>query len=81
MFSTSRRVVAVSAFAACSIAVLAGWLTGFFGRVVAGVSRTWTALLAWLRAPLDMGHLVAGTTAVLVPLILILVILVVLSDD
>ncbi|WP_020385301.1 hypothetical protein [Kribbella catacumbae] len=81
MFSTTRRVVAVSAFAGCSVAVLAGWLTGFFARVVTGVSRSWDSLLAWLRAPLDMSHLVAATAAVLVPLVLILVIIMVLSDD
>ena len=81
MFSKTRRVLAVSAFAGCSIAVLVGWLTGFFARVAAGVSTTWDSLLAWLRAPLDLGHLVGATAAVLVPLSLIAIIIVVLSDD
>ncbi|WP_328990441.1 hypothetical protein OG394_29675 [Kribbella sp. NBC_01245] len=81
MFSTTRRIVAISVLAGGSTAVLAGWLTGFFTWVMVGVTRTWDRLLAWLQAPLDTGHLVAASTAVLVPLIFVLVIIMVLSDD
>jgi hypothetical protein len=81
MFSTTRRIVAISVLAGGSAAVLVGWLTGFFGRVVAGASRTWDRFLAWLQAPLDLDHLVAATAAVVVPLVAIFVIIAVLSDD
>jgi hypothetical protein len=81
MFGTTRRIVAIGVLAGGSTAVLAGWLTGFVARVLARASRTWDGLLAWLQAPLDMSHLLAATTAVIVPLILILVIIMVLSDD
>lgn len=80
MLRTTRRMVGISVLAGGSIAVLAGWLTGFFGRVITGVSRTWDRFLAWLQAPLGLDHLVAVTTAILIPLIIIIVVLV-LSDD
>ncbi|MGC4939378.1 hypothetical protein [Kribbella sp. DT2] len=81
MFSTTRRFVAVSVLGGGIAAVLVGWLTGFFGRVIAGASRTCTRFLAWLQAPLDLDHLVAATAAVVVPLVVIFVIIAVLSDD
>jgi hypothetical protein len=81
MFSTTRRIVAITVLAAGSAAVFVGWLTGFFGRAVAGAVTTWNRLLAWLQAPLDLDHLVTATAAVVVPLLLIVVVIVVLSDD
>lgn len=81
MFSTFRRTVAIGVLAGGSVAVLIGWRTGFFGRVVTVASTTWNRLLAWLQAPLDLDHLVAATAAVVVPLLLIVVVIAVLSDD
>lgn len=81
MLRTTRRMVGISVLAGGSIAVLAGWLTGFFGRVITGASRTWDRFLAWLQAPLGLDHLVAATTAILIPLIIIFVVILVLSDD
>jgi hypothetical protein len=81
MFSTARRIVAITVLAGGIAAVFIGWLTGFFGRVVAGASRIWARFFAWLHAPLDLDHLVAATAAVVVPLLLIFVIIAVLSDD
>lgn len=81
MVSTTRRIVAITVLAAGSAAVLTGWLTGFFGRVVADASKTWDRFAAWLQAPLDLDHLVAAAAAVVVPLLLVFVIVVVLSDD
>lgn len=54
---------------------------------MAGISKTWGGLSAWLHAPLDMDHLVAAIASVAIPLriiiiiIIIFVVIAVLSDD
>lgn len=81
MLNTNRRIVGISVLGGGGAAILIGWLTGFLSWVAASASRFRDLFVAWLQAPLGLDHLVAATTAILVPLIIIFVVILVLSGD
>ena len=81
MFRTARTVVGLSVFGGISIAVVVGWVTGFFHKAFGVISGLWTSFLAWLDQPFDTSHLFAGVGAVLIPVAIIFAVLFALTDS
>lgn len=81
MFKNARSIVGLGLLLAVAVAVVVGWVTGFFGRVAATVSGLWSGLMAWINQPLGWeDHLVARLGVLLIPAIILLVIFAIADD-
>lgn len=52
MFKSARLIIALSLIGGVSLAVIIGWVTGFFGSIADTVAGLWNDFMDWINSPL-----------------------------
>ncbi|MFI8091533.1 hypothetical protein ACIF9R_24970 [Streptomyces sp. NPDC086080] len=74
MFKSARLIIALSLIGGVSLAVIIGWVTGFFVSIADTVAGLWNDFTDWINLPLGWEHLLAGAGVLFVPVIVLIVI-------
>ncbi|MFJ1733161.1 hypothetical protein [Streptomyces sp. NPDC088254] len=74
MFKSARVIIALGLIGGVSLAVIVGWVTGFFALVATTVSGLWNDFMGWINSPLGWEHLLAGAGVLIVPVIVLVLI-------
>ncbi|MFJ4622171.1 hypothetical protein [Streptomyces sp. NPDC088812] len=60
MFKSARAIIALGLIGGVGLAVIVGWVTGFFVSIATTVSGLWNNFMGWINSPLGWEHLLAG---------------------
>lgn len=77
MFSKIRLLIGLGILSGASIAVLIGWLSGFFSLLAGRAHQLWVMTTAWISSSLSIESILVA----LMPLVMIVVIVLVLHDS
>ncbi|MGW0881385.1 hypothetical protein [Streptomyces sp. NPDC002671] len=80
MFKSARLIVALILIGGVSLAVIVGWVAGFFGSIADTVAGLWNDFMDWINSPLGWEHLLAGAGVLFVPVI-VLILIFAIADD
>lgn len=74
MFKSARAIIALGLIGGVSLAVIVGWVTGFFTSIASTVAGLWNDFTGWISSPLGWEHLFAGAGVLIVPIIVLVLI-------
>lgn len=74
MFRSARAIIALGLIGGVSLAVIVGWVTGFFASIADTVAGLENDFMGWVNSPLGWEHLLAGAGALIVPVIVLVLI-------
>lgn len=80
MFKSAHAIISLMLLGGVSLAVVVGWVTGFFGWITSTVAGLWGNFTAWINSPLGWEHLLAGAGVLIIPLI-VLVLIFAIADN